>query len=183
MMAFPLFSRSVGAPAEPTYRRIVEQARAPALYREFGVPDTLDGRFEMLVLHAILFFRRLRSESDAVRRVGQEVFEVMFRDFDSSLRELGVGDLTVPKRVKTMVQAFYGRGAAYDSALDGGDPRALAAALARNVFPPEAAARATPLAAYVRAAEAALAGVSGAALTSGAPWPAIAPAGSREHRA
>jgi cytochrome b pre-mRNA-processing protein 3 len=153
MMALPLFRRSPRASAaEVVYARIVEQARSPALYRDLGVPDTLDGRFEMLILHAILYFRRLRSEDEASRRVGQAVFEVMCRDFDASLREIGIGDLTVPKKMKAMVQAFYGRGAAYDEALDGGDSAALAAALARNVLPGEPAGQATALADYVRAA-------------------------------
>jgi cytochrome b pre-mRNA-processing protein 3 len=170
MMAFPTLRRPrTPPPAETVYARLVEGARAPALYRDLGVPDTLDGRFEMLVLHAVLFFRRLRSEDEAARRLGQEVFEAMFRDMDGSLRELGVGDLTVPKRIKGMIQAFYGRGAAYDTALDGGDAAALEDALARNIYEGESGTSAKRLAAYVRAAEAGLAAQSRAALTQTGP--------------
>jgi cytochrome b pre-mRNA-processing protein 3 len=170
MMAFPTLRRSrTPPPAETVYARLVEGARAPALYRHLAVPDTLDGRFEMLVLHAVLFFRRLRSEDEAARRLGQEVFEAMFRDMDGSLRELGVGDLAVPKRIKGMIQAFYGRGAAYDAALDGEEARALEEALARNIYVGEGCAPAKRLAAYVRAAEAGLAAQSRATLTQSGP--------------
>jgi cytochrome b pre-mRNA-processing protein 3 len=162
MMAFPTLRRPrTPPPAETVYARVVEAARAPALYRRLGVPDTLDGRFEMLVLHAVLFFRRLRSEDEAARRLGQAVFEAMFRDMDASLRELGVGDLTVPKRIKGMIQAFYGRGAAYDAALDD--------ALSRNIWEGEGGASAKRLAAYVGAAEAGLRAQSRAALTQSGP--------------
>lgn len=163
-MAFRSLRRSQNPPATAVYARLVEAARAPALYRHLAVPDTLDGRFEMLVLHAVLFFRRLRSEDEEARRLGQEVFETMFRDMDASLREIGVGDLTVPKRIKTMIEAFYGRGAAYDAAIDGGDAAALEAALVRNVYAGGTGATGG-LAAYVRAAEKGLAMQRAAELT------------------
>src|SRR5690242_9073061 len=87
------------------YGAIVAQARAPAFYMNYGVPDTLDGRFELLVLHAFLYFRRLKREPAAeAGEAGQAVFDLMFLDMDRSLRELGVGDLSVPKKIKRMAQ-------------------------------------------------------------------------------
>lgn len=181
-MAFRSLRRpSTPPPAETVYARLVEGARAPVLYRALGVPDTLDGRFEMLVLHAVLYFRRLRSEDETARRLGQEVFETMFRDMDDSLREIGVGDLTVPKRIKSMIQAFYGRGAAYDSALDGDDAEALQEALERNIYE-GAGGSARGLAAYVRAAEACLAKQAAVDLVASGPSFAEAAASVEEVR-
>ncbi|MGA0531535.1 ubiquinol-cytochrome C chaperone family protein [Hansschlegelia sp. KR7-227] len=146
-------------PAETAHAAIVEQARRPFLYRELGAPDTLPGRFEVLVLHAALYLRRLRSEGSDAQGLGQEVFDALFRALDANLREIGIGDLTVPKKMNTMVRSFYDGAATYDSALDAGDGAALEEALARIVYggapaDPGAPAR---LAAYVRRAEAALA--------------------------
>jgi cytochrome b pre-mRNA-processing protein 3 len=151
------------ATAQKLYAAIVAQARHPALYAQGQVPDTLDGRFDMVVLHAALLIRRLRGASDRDRAVAQAVFDAMFLDMDRSLREMGVSDLSVGKRIRTMAESFYGRAQAYDAALTQGGAegrRALAASLARNVFPdtPAAAtASAERLAAYVRAVEASLA--------------------------
>lgn len=136
----------------------------------FGVPDTLDGRFDMIGLHAFLLIRHLR------RRAGQDalaqaVFDAMFSDMDRNLREMGVGDLSVSKRVRAMWEAFHGRAAVYDAALDAGDADGLAAALARNVWrgaePP--AGSPARLAALVRAQDAALAGRDLAAPGTSAP--------------
>ncbi|MFQ5786093.1 MAG: ubiquinol-cytochrome C chaperone family protein [Alphaproteobacteria bacterium] len=115
------------------YGRLVEQARWPGFYRDWGIPDTLDGRFEMIVLHVLLVLRRLRREGKEGSALGQVVFEVMIDDMDRSLREMGVGDLSVGRRVKAMAQAFYGRAAAYDMAIESDDD-ALGEALRRNVF-------------------------------------------------
>lgn len=157
----PLFNRKVRerAAAEGVYGAIVAQARSPALYTQFGVPDTLEGRFEMIVLLTCLYFRRLRSEDARIRNLGQAVFDAMFRDMDASLRELGVGDLSVPKKIKAMGEAFYGRATAYDAALAGADGEVLAEALARNIWPdtPGAQSLGAALAAWVRAGDRALA--------------------------
>jgi cytochrome b pre-mRNA-processing protein 3 len=138
---------------ERAYRRVVEQARDPAFYTEFAVPDTLDGRFELICLHAFLFLHRLRSEGPQAGRIGQYFFDEMFADLDRSLRELGVGDLSVGKHVKQMAQGFYGRIRAYQEAL-GDDDSVLAAALQRNVFGAVAGRvpAAAALAVYTRAA-------------------------------
>lgn len=120
--------------AEIIHAAIVAQAREPAFYTRFAVPDTLSGRFELVVLHAVLYLNRMKREPPAARAVGQEVFDVMFRAFDASLRELGVGDVAVPKRMKAMGAAFYDGAAAYDRALQLADRAALAREVARIVY-------------------------------------------------
>ncbi|MCP4330785.1 MAG: hypothetical protein GY791_20545 [Alphaproteobacteria bacterium] len=116
------------------YMAAVGQARRGTFYRSGGVPDTLDGRFDMIALHVFLILHRLRSAHGRGKLVGQALFDTMFADMDENLRELGVGDLAVGRRVKTMAKALYGRIAAYQAAL--GSPRAddLAAALSRNLY-------------------------------------------------
>jgi cytochrome b pre-mRNA-processing protein 3 len=135
------------------YGVIVAQARTPAFYANYGVADTPAGRFDMIVLHLVLVVRRLRREPAPIRALGQGVFDLFCRDMDHSFREMGIGDLAVPKHMRRVAEAFYGRAAAYDEAIDRGEERQLAAVLARNILPdvviPSAARR---LAAYVRAA-------------------------------
>ena len=114
------------------YARIVEQARSPDLYLILGVPDTLDGRFDMLVLHLSAVIDRLRREDRAVDEHGQHLFDLFVTDMDHNLREMAVGDLSVPKKMKKIGQAFYGRFGAYTRAEDAD---ALARAIGRNVFP------------------------------------------------
>lgn len=150
------------------YGAIVAQARQPALYADLNVPDTLDGRFDMIVLHAFLLFHRLKGEAADERRIGQDVFNIFLKDMDRSLREMGVSDIGVPKKMKKMAEAFYGRVAAYDSALSAGDRTALADALARNVFPDSGGEAPVPrLAAYVEAAAAAMAAAPLEAILAG----------------
>ena len=122
-----------GIPAA-LYGAIVARAREPALFRDLQVPDTVDGRFEMVVAHCVLAIRRLREAGEPGRGLAQEVFDTFCTNMDQSLREMGVGDLAVPKRMKKIGEAFYGRLAAYDSALTAGDRGALAQALQRNVY-------------------------------------------------
>ena len=121
--------------ATALYGAIVAQARNPALYTDFGVADTVTGRFEMVVLHLILALDRIAAEGVPEKALGQAVFDLYCTDMDRSLRELGFGDLGVPRRMKKMAQAFYGRAAAYRDAVAQGNRDALAAAIARNVFP------------------------------------------------
>lgn len=121
------------APARSLYRAIVEQARQPAFYSACGVPDTLDGRFELIVLHSFLVMHRLKRDHGQTADLAQELFDTLFSDMDVSLRELGVGDLGVGRRVKAMAQGFYGRAAAYENGLAVGAD-ALGQALARNLF-------------------------------------------------
>ncbi len=121
------------------YGAAVAAARQPWFYRELGVPDTLDGRFDLVGLHAFLVIRRLSALPPPGPDVSQAVFDAMFSDMDINLREMGVSDLAVGKRVTAMWEAFHGRAAAYEAALAGAPPvgdgdTALAEALARNVW-------------------------------------------------
>lgn len=134
------------------YGAIVAQARQPAFYLAGGVPDTVQGRFDMVLLHVFLFTHRLKSEGEGDRLLGQKVFDLFMRDMDSSLRELGVGDLSVPKKIKAMASAFYGRTKVYDEAIAAGDVGAMSAALARNIWAIDAHERAGALAEYAFAA-------------------------------
>jgi len=162
--------------AEELYNAIVAQARQPAFYASCGVPDTLDGRFELVVLHAFLAFRRLKADGAETADLAQLLFDVLFRDMDRSLREIGVGDLSVGKKVRTMAEGFYGRVEAYERALqasgesDGENEGAdLEAALRRNLYgtaEPEPAQLAS-VARYLRRESEALAAQPTAALTAG----------------
>src|SRR5450432_1255254 len=113
---------------------IVEQARQPAFCVRWGVPDTLDGRFELLALHGFLVLNRLKPERPRSAALAQALFDVIFADLDRALRELGVGDLAVGRQVKTMATAFYGRIAAYETGLGAADTAPLGAALRRNLY-------------------------------------------------
>jgi cytochrome b pre-mRNA-processing protein 3 len=169
-MIFQLLRRGIRRQTIDTlYGAIVAQARHPAFYRDYCVPDTVEGRFEMIVLHIVLFVRRVRSERDDMKALGQGVFDRFCRDIDHNLREMGVGDLAVPKRMRGVGEAFYGRAQTYDRALAGGEQAALVATLARNVFAvAEEPSGARRLAAYVSAAERGLAAQERAALAAGA---------------
>jgi cytochrome b pre-mRNA-processing protein 3 len=133
----------------------VAQARNPALYTDFGVPDTVEGRFEMIVLHLALVLRHLRAD-EAEKAVGQQVFDAFCADMDRSLREMGVGDLGVGKRMREMAEAFYGRAGRYDQGLGAGDVGEVAATIGRSVYGEADDPRAHPLAAYAAAADAAI---------------------------
>jgi cytochrome b pre-mRNA-processing protein 3 len=104
------------------------------LYTQLGVPDTLDGRFDLVALHTFLLIQRLTREPAPGEALAQAVFDAMFSDMDINLREMGVGDLSVGKRVKAMWEAFHGRASAYALALAAGDDAALEAALVRNIW-------------------------------------------------
>jgi cytochrome b pre-mRNA-processing protein 3 len=108
--------------AEQLYQAVVKQARRPVWYRELGVPDTPEGRFEMVALHAALVLRRLRHEGLPGQALGQLLFDAMFVDLDGSLRELGVSDLSVGRYVKRLAGNFYARLAALDQGLGGAGP-------------------------------------------------------------
>jgi cytochrome b pre-mRNA-processing protein 3 len=150
-MKSPVFRRDRGNDTiNALYGVIVAQARAPEFYRACAVADTVNGRLEMILLHVFLFFRRVRGEAESLRVVGQEVFDLFCRDMDNNLREMGVGDLAVPKRMRQIGEAFYGRAKAYDAALAAGNDPALAEVFVRNVYSgdPEHAADAQRLARY-----------------------------------
>ncbi len=115
------------------YNAIVAQSRQPVFYAEWGVPDTVTGRFDMISLHMALVFRRMRG-GEQTRNFSQAVFDLFFKDMDRSLREMGVGDLGVPKRIQKMGNLFFGLLAAINEAMDRGDREALALVLSRNLF-------------------------------------------------
>ncbi|SFZ81353.1 cytochrome b pre-mRNA-processing protein 3 [Devosia enhydra] len=131
------------------YRAIVAQSRRPQFYAEWGVPDTVTGRFDMISLHLALLFKRCARESDASREFSQEVFDLFFKDMDRSLREMGAGDLAVPKKVKTMSSIFFGLVDKVTRAIDANDADQLAEVLSRNILGGEGAAGALPMAHYV----------------------------------
>ena len=139
--------------AELAYRRVVEQARQPGFFSDGGVPDTLDGRFELICLHAFLYLHRLKRDRPRSARLSQRFFDAMFADFDRSLREMGTGDLSVGREVKRMAEAFYGRIEAYERGLAADDAE-LQPALARNLFgtAPPSPAHLAAMARYVRRA-------------------------------
>ena len=116
------------------YTHAVTAARDPVFYQHLQVPDTLDGRFDMVGLYVFLVIHRLRNEGNTGKALGQAVFDAMFHDMDFNLRELGVSDMRVGKTMKAMWEAFHGRSANYAAPLLAGDEPALAAAIARNVW-------------------------------------------------
>jgi len=137
--------------------KIVAAARRPELYAGFGAPDTFEGRFEMMTLHAGLVMRALSRLPGFGGELAQELADSVFRHFDIALREIGVTDVGMAKRIKKLAEAFYGRNKAYGEALDAGDARLLAQALARNVYGGADGGRADVLAAYVGQCERTLA--------------------------
>src|SRR6185437_9960917 len=151
-MIFPLFRRNARQNTISTlYGTIVAQARLPCFYREYAVPDTINGRFELLVMHLALVLDRLAEEPE-VRDLGQSLFDHFCRDMDDNLRELGIGDLAVPKQMQRMGEAFYGRAQAYRKAVGATDNEALSEAIKRNIYDGGATGRTTRLAAYMREA-------------------------------
>ena len=132
------------------YHAAVSAARDPLFYTNLGVPDTLDGRFDMVALHVCVLIRRLRSLPAPGATIAQAIFDAMFSDMDISLRELGVGDMTVARNVRAMWEAFHGRAMAYEAAIADADPEALPLALRRNVWRGENASYAADLAQVTR---------------------------------
>jgi len=141
------------------YGAVVAQARSAAFYTDYGVPDTVEGRFDLIVLHLVLLLRRLGQETEQgteLRRslgqdLGQDLFDEFCRDLDANLREMGVGDLAVPKRMQHFAEAFYGRQSAYCEALAAADREDFEKALARNIYQGREGNDAARLAQYARA--------------------------------
>lgn len=132
---FRLFRRSSNrALIDRLHGEIMAGARQPVFFLDYGVADTVEGRFELLCLLAATALRRLEALPAPGPEIAQELTDSIFAHFDVALREIGVGDLTVPKKLKKMAQGWLGRGAAYRAALDAGDEATLARAIARNVY-------------------------------------------------
>lgn len=154
--------RASRAVIEQILGEIVAVARRPMLYQALQAPDRIDGRFELLTLHAGLVLRRLAALGGLADAIAQELVNSVFMHFDDTLREMGFSDIAVSKRLKAMGSAFYGRNAAYAAALDDGSVTGLAAALARNVYGAdglEAGKKAEALAHHVASLDAALAAI------------------------
>lgn len=136
-MIFGLFRKRNNnrAIVDRQYSTLTQAARTPYFYTDLGVPDTVMGRFEMLSAVMILFFRRTRSSKISGQEIAQEIVDFFFQDIDHSIRELGIGDTSVPKRMKKLAGMFYGRLETYAVALDKRDAAALAEALRRNIYP------------------------------------------------
>lgn len=157
---------------EALYGAIVAQARAPVFYRSYGVPDTVNGRLDLLILHLVLAFERLSRGPASAKAAGQAAFDRFCQDMDDHLREQGVSDIRVPKDMQRVAAAFFGRHRSYISALKAGDRDALRTALRRNVFADADAAGLDGLAGYVEAAAQALERQDAAAIASGRiAWP------------
>lgn len=119
--------------AEKLYAAIVAQARQPVFYRDWGVPDTVDGRFDMILLHSFMVMLRLRGDAaGGGRSLSQTLYDIMFVDMDQAIREMGVGDLSVGRHIRRMMKAFNGRMSAYENALN--DPAEMKDVLRRNVY-------------------------------------------------
>ncbi len=152
--------------SEILYGNAVELARDPAFFRDHGVADTVDGRFDALALVVALVMRRLKGCGDAGSELSQQLFDSMFSDMDLSLREMGAGDIGVSKRVRVMAEAFMGRLDAYATALDNDDRAALSAAIGRNLLRDEGPASDT-LVDHVLALEARLSALQDDVLLAG----------------
>lgn len=175
LLSFLSRGRDTARQGAVIYSALVEQARRPEFYETFDVPDTLDGRFDLIVLHAGLYLPRLKASRGEGKALAQAAFDQMFANMEQSLRELGAGDMSVPKKIKAMLQAFYGRASAYDKSLKQGDLATLREALQRNVY--RGAEIAQPkldaLATYVRAASEALKAAPDEDIVAGTfHWPA-----------
>jgi len=167
-MILSLFRKNTATDAVyGVYRAIVAQSRQPVFYAEWGVPDTVTGRFDMISLHMALLFRRLRATSGSGRDFSQAVFDLFFKDMDRSLREMGAGDLGVPKKIQKMGNLFFGLLAAINEAMDRRDNDALAAVLSRNLYEGGAIEHARRLADYVVAQDAVLAAQPVETITGG----------------
>ena len=154
-MILSLFKRKASRNSvRAVYGAIVAAARHPRFYAEWGVEDTVDGRYDMIVLHAILLLDRLAAEGRATATFAQALTDEVFADMDRSLREMGVGDLSVGKKVRRMAEVFYGRAQVYAPPLHAEDAPALRKALYRNIFtgigPEEGAGRISAYALRVR---------------------------------
>ena len=172
-----LFRRGGGRIAgDRLYEAAIGQARQPAFYTELGVPDSVEGRFELYTLHVVLVLNRLKGQGDAAAEAAQGLFDAYIQALDDALREMGVGDLSVGKKMRKLGEAFYGRAKAYQAALEAGDHAALAALIGRTVYEGRDEAAGDRLADYVQRSTALLATLGlDDVLAATLIWPDIAP--------
>jgi cytochrome b pre-mRNA-processing protein 3 len=165
--------RTVGAGGRALYASAAAQARNPELYRHMGIADTVEGRFEAFTLHVALLVLRLKGQGEAAAEASQDLFETYVQSLDDALRELGVGDVVVPKRMRKLGEAFYGRTRAYEQALaERPDTKQLSALVERTLLEGVGRGRPEELATYVGEAADLLARTSLDELLAGrAAWP------------
>lgn len=156
------------------YEAAVRQARDPGFYTRLGVADRIDARFELYTLHVLLLVMRLRDEGEPGADAGQALFNTYVSALDHALRELGVGDVSVGKKMRKLGEALYGRMGAYEAPLRSADAPALAAGLARNVYENEDPATGDALAAYAIASRARLAAQTFDAVAAAPAWAEVA---------
>ena len=156
---------------------VVEASRRPFLYAECGLPDTVEGRFEALVLHALVVLRRLRQLPPPADDVAQEFMDAIFAHLEIALREMGIGDFGVPKRMKKLAEAFFDRTAKYDPLISAADVGGLAAAIGERLALEGGALRG--FAGLILASEAKLAGADLDSLLAGPPFAAAGQEPSR----
>ena len=164
---------------EALYERAVNQARQPDFYTTLGVADRIDARFELYTLHALLLILRLRDQDPDGPATGaaaaQALFDVYVSALDNVLRELGVGDISMARKMRTLGEALYGRMTAYEPPIRAGDAPTLELHLARNVYADENPSRAGSLTRYALAARASLAAQPFADILTAPFWPEIKP--------
>lgn len=131
-MILSLFAKKLSPAVEQLYTDVMQASRRQGFYLDLGVPDSAQGRFEMAILHTWLMLRRSRNHPE-LQGLAQEFVDLLFRELDSALREMGIGDMAVPRRMKKLAGAAYGRFAAYDEAIVGPDREPLRLALCRNI--------------------------------------------------
>jgi len=160
---------------ESLYERAVLQARDPAFYRDLAVADRIDARFELYTLHVLLLVMRLRDEGERGAGAGQDLFNTYVSALDNVLRELGVGDVVIGKKMRKLGEALYGRMTTWEKSLRDGDAGELAAGLARNVYESDDPAAGNALAAYALASRAQLAVQPLGAVIKTPDWAEVAP--------
>ena len=121
-------------PYQKAYYKCLEASRRQEFYTEFEVADTFDGRFDMLCLVMSIYMQKLSQDTEKTKQFSQNLFDVMFKDIDSTLREMGAGDLGVGKRIKVMSESFMGRLTKYSQSLENKDATMLADTLSRNLY-------------------------------------------------
>lgn len=159
---------------QPLYELAVQQARDPRFYTQLGVADRIDARFELYTLHVLLLNMRLRDEGERGAEAGQQMFDIYVSQLDHTLRELGVGDISVGKKMRKLGESLYGRMTAWESALKAEDETALKASIARNVYETEDVEAGAALAAYALASRRALAAQPFDGVISEPAWSEIA---------
>ena len=167
--------RPAKAAGQALYASAARQARSPAFYSRMGAPDTAEGRFEIYSLHVLLLLHRLKGGGERAKETSQATFDAFVQALDDALREMGVGDVTVPKKMKRLAGAFYGRVKAYDDALaPGADAGGLQALVARTILLDVEGGDAQALAAYAARTARALKAIPTEALLEGrVDWPEV----------